>query len=191
MMPAAIPRAGAFGLNARGRLPLRTLLALLPLLLCSYPAAAAPDEPVAACNQFEDRERQIRGCTDYIRTGKALGPNLAVAYTNRGIAYASQGEHKRALADFTEAIRLAPDSPFPYYNRGNAYYDGKEYARALSDYDAAIARGPDVALAYYNRGLAHQKLGHRSKSIADFQKALSLDPGSQAAKDRLRGLQGN
>lgn len=170
---------------------MRTLLALLSLLLGPGLAAAEPDDPVAACNQFEDRARQIRGCTDYIRTGKALGPNLAVAYTNRGIAYASQGEHKRALADFTEAIRLAPDSPFPYYNRGNAYYDRKEYARALADFDAAIAREPEMALAYYNRGLVHQKLGHRNKSIEDFQKALSLDPGSQAAKDRLRRLNGN
>ena len=167
---------------------MRTLLALLPLVLSSGLAAAEPENPVAACNQFEDRARQIRGCTEYIRTGKALGPNLAVAYTNRGIAYASQGDDKRALADFTEAIRLAPDSPFPYYNRGNAYYDRKEYERALADYDAAIARGPDMALAYYNRGLVHQKLGHRAKSIEDFQKALSLDPGSQAAKDRLHKM---
>lgn len=167
---------------------MRLLLALLPALLCAGLALADSGDPVADCNQFEDRARQIRGCTAYIRTGKALGPNLAVAYTNRGIAYASQGEHKRALADFTEAIRLAPDSPFPYYNRGNAYYDLKDYARALADYDAAIARGPDMALAYYNRGLVHQKLGHRDRSIEDFQKALSLDPRSQAAKDRLNKL---
>lgn len=167
---------------------MRTLLALLPLVLFSGLAAAEADNPVAACNQFEDRARQIRGCTEYIRTGKALGPNLAVAYTNRGIAYASQGDDKRALADFTEAIRLAPDSPFPYYNRGNAYYDRKEYERALADYDAAIARGPEMALAYYNRGLVHQKMGHHAKSIEDFQKALSLDPGSQATKDRLHKM---
>lgn len=167
---------------------MRVFLALLPLVLLPGLAAAQSENPIADCNQFEDRARQIRGCTAYIRTGKALGPNLAVAYTNRGIAYASQGDLKRALADFTEAIRLAPDSPFPYYNRGNAYYDLKKYEKALADYTAAIERGPEMALAYYNRGLAHQRLGHRKESIEDFQKALSLDPSSQAARDRLHKL---
>ena len=167
---------------------MRVFLALLLFFLLPGLAAAESENPIADCNQFEDRARQIRGCTAYIRTGKALGPNLAVAYTNRGIAYASQGDHKRALADFTEAIRLAPDSPFPYYNRGNAYYDLGDYARALADYDAAVERGPDMALAYYNRGLVHQKLGNRDKSIENFQKALALDPRSQAARDRLHKM---
>lgn len=169
--------------------PVRIVVVLLFLAFSFGPSASAiADDAVESCNQFEDRNRQIRGCTEYIRSGKALGPNLAVAYTNRGIAYASAGDYKRALADFNEAVRLAPDSPFPYYNRGNLYYDRQDYARALADYDAAIERGPELALAYYNRGLTHQKLGHREKSIEDYQKALSLDPGSQAAKERLHKL---
>ncbi len=167
---------------------MRLFLILLLMIGSNAATSAESDNSIEACNQFEDTERQIRGCTEYIRSSKALGQNLAVAYTNRGIAYASRGDHKRALADFSEAIRLAPDSPFPYYNRGNAYYDRKEYARALADFDAAIERGPELALAYYNRGLTHQKLGHRDKSIEDYQKALSLDPGSQAAKERLHKL---
>jgi len=165
-------------------------LFLILLLMLGSGAAASPEtgNSIEACNQFEDTARQIRGCTEYIRSGKALGQNLAVAYTNRGIAHVSSGDHQRAVADFTEAIRIAPDNPFPYYNRGNAYYDTKAYARALADYDAAIERGPELALAYYNRGLVHQKLGHRSESIADYQKVLELDPGSQAAKERLQKL---
>lgn len=167
---------------------MRALIVLVLLLLGPGLAQAEPDDPIAACNQFEDTARQIRGCTAYIRTGKALGPNLAVAYTNRGIAHASLGQHEEAIADFSEAIRLAPDTPFPYYNRGNAQYDLGNFDEALADYTAAIQRGPEMALAYYNRGLTHQKLGHRRKSIEDFQKALTLDPGSQAAKDRLHKL---
>ena len=167
---------------------MRLFLILFLLLAPSAATSAESDNSIEACNQFDDTGRQIRGCTAYNRSGKALGQNLAVAYTNRGIAYASRGDQQRALADFSEAIRLAPDNPFPYYNRGNAYYDRKEYARALADFDAAIERGPELALAYYNRGLVHQKLGHRDKSIEDYQKALSLDPGSQAAKERLQKL---
>jgi tetratricopeptide (TPR) repeat protein len=167
------------------RLP---LVLLLLLLAPGHAVSEEPNKAVADCNQFEDSARQIRGCTEFIRIGKALGPNLAVAYTNRGIAYAARGDHKHAIEDFSEAIRLAPDDPHPYYNRGNAYYDLKNYKQALADYTAAIERGPEMALAYYNRGLTHQRLGHRNESIEDFQKALSIDPGSQAARDRLNKL---
>ncbi len=167
---------------------MRSLAVLVLLLLGSGLAHAESDNPIADCNQFEDTARQIRGCTTYIRTGKALGPNLAVAYTNRGIAYTSLGRREQALADFTEAIRLAPNAPYPYYNRGNAYYDLGKFDEALADYSAAIERGPEMALAYYNRGLTYQKLGNRDRSIEDFQKALTLDPGSQAARDRLNKL---
>jgi tetratricopeptide (TPR) repeat protein len=161
---------------------------LVATLVVALGAAEAADDPAGACNRFEDPARQIRGCTEYIRRGKAPGPNLAVAYTNRGIAYAARGHIERAIADFDEAIRLAPDSPFPYYNRANAHYDRKDYRRALGDYDAAIERDPDFALAYYNRGLARERLGRRSEAIADFQKALELDPDATAVKDRLRRL---
>jgi tetratricopeptide (TPR) repeat protein len=162
----------------------------LPLLILMS-AAASTDvaaDPAADCNRFDNVARQIRGCTDYIRGGSALSENLAVAYTNRGIAYASRGDRKRALQDFTEAMRLAPESPYPYYNRGNTYYDLKDFPRALEDYNAAIERGPELALAFYNRGLTYEKLGDREKSIADFQQSLSLDPSSQLAKQRLNRL---
>jgi|ADGO01.1.fsa_nt_gi Tetratricopeptide repeat. len=107
------------------------LLLVLSFFLFSLAQAVAeePTKAIADCNQFEDSARQIKGCTEFIRLGKALGPNLAVAYTNRGIAYAAQGNFKRAIRDFTEAIKLAPDDPHPYYNRGNAYYDLKKSRR--------------------------------------------------------------
>jgi tetratricopeptide (TPR) repeat protein len=158
------------------------------LILITLSSATATADPVSWCNEFKDPARQIRGCTEFIRRSKLPGENLAVAYTNRGIALASLRQTKRALADFNEAIRLAPQSPFPYYNRANSYYDQKEYKQAIADYDVAIELQSDFALAYYNRGLAYEKLGERAKSIEDFEKALELDPGSQAAKDRLNRL---
>ncbi len=162
----------------------------LPLLILMSLSAGsgATADPAADCNRFENQTKQIRGCTEYIRRGGGLSENLAVAYTNRGIAYASRGDGKRALADFGEAIHLSPDSPYPYYNRANTYYDLKDFRRALNDYSAAIERAPELALAFYNRGLTYEKLGDRAKSIEDFQQALSLDPGSHAAKQQLDKL---
>ena len=44
----------------------------------------------------------------------------AAAYNRRGIAYGKKGEFDKAIADFTEAIRLKPDFAVAYLNRGIA-----------------------------------------------------------------------
>ena len=96
------------------------LLLLLLVLSSGAAASAQAEDAIASCNQLEDRQRQIRGCTEYIRSGKALGQNLAVAYTNRGIAYASRGDHKRALADFEVSWKTDPSYTQALYARGLA-----------------------------------------------------------------------
>ena len=37
----------------------------------------------------------------------------AKAYNNRGISYEDKGDHDKAIADFTEAIRLDPNDAKP------------------------------------------------------------------------------
>jgi tetratricopeptide (TPR) repeat protein len=157
-------------------------------VLLTLAVADPSGEAAQLCNQFENPAKQIQGCTEYIRQASAPGPNLAIAYINRGIAYASQRQFRRAIADFNEAIRLAPDSPLPYYNRANTHFDRKDYKQAIADFTAAIERDPTLALAYYNRALAYEKLSNRAKAIADLQKALELDPDSVTVKSRLRKL---
>ena len=61
------------------------------------------------------------------------------AYTNRGIAYAQKSEYEKAITDFTEAIRLKPNSALAYNNRGNAYQKIGEKTKA--DADFAKAKG--------------------------------------------------
>ena len=44
-------------------------------------------------------DEKIAACTRSINSGLWKGPNLAWAYTNRGIAYRAKGEPDRAIAD--------------------------------------------------------------------------------------------
>ena len=54
--------------------------------------------------------------------GHPAGPeSMPMAYYNRGIAYGHKGEHDKAIADYTEAIRLDPKHADAHYNRGIAY----------------------------------------------------------------------
>ncbi|MFL5040831.1 MAG: tetratricopeptide repeat protein [Xanthobacteraceae bacterium] len=51
------------------------------------------------------------------------------------------GDNDRAIADFSDAIRLNPKRAAFYYNRGNAYGAGPDFGRALWDYYKAYAPG--------------------------------------------------
>ena len=85
------------------------------------------------------------------------------------------GDYKGAITDYTQAIRLKPDSELDdadaYYNRGVAKGKLGQHLAAIADYDTAIRLKPDDAKAYYNRGIAKDDLGQHLAAIADYDTA--------------------
>lgn len=74
------------------------------------------------CLQTKNVDQKIRGCTQIIKRGKQeKRKNRSVAYNNRGIAYHDKGQYDRAIADYTQAIKLSPNKAIAYTNRGNIY----------------------------------------------------------------------
>ena len=65
----------------------------------------------------------------------------AAAYYLRGVTYHSKGELEKAIADYTEAIRINPDHAKAYNNRGAAYEYKGEYDKAMADYAKAKELG--------------------------------------------------
>jgi tetratricopeptide (TPR) repeat protein len=105
-----------------------------------------------------------------------LDPQDAMAYNNRGAAYADLGQHQWAIRDYDQAIRLDPKDAAAYYNRGNAYADLGQHERAIQDFDQAIQLDPKLAMAYSNRGAAYAALGQHQRAIQDYDQAIQLDP---------------
>jgi tetratricopeptide (TPR) repeat protein len=157
----------------------------VPLLV----AGAAHAGPAEDCNQVHNPDRQLRGCTAYIRLGKGAPADLATAYLNRGNVHAQRARYDRAFADYQSAMALDPANPLILYNRGNAYFDTRQDVRAIADFTQAIALDEGFALAYYNRGLALERLGDTSAAAADYRRALALDPKAGNARSRLERLQ--
>ncbi len=119
---------------------------------------------------------QIVACTRNIESGRFTGRNLAVAFSNRALAYKKKNQWDRAIGDYDEAIRLKPDFAFALNNRGNAYYGKGHFDRAIRDYDEAIRLKPDFAEAFSNRGNVYRKKGRIARAIEDYNKAIGLNP---------------
>jgi len=128
---------------------------------------------------------RIAACTRNIQSGRFTGRNLAVAFTNRGLAYKRKGQWDRAIADYSEAIRLNPNDAQVLSNRGNAFYYKGQLDRAIEDYDDAIRLQPDLAEAYGNRGNVYRKKGQIDRAIEEYDQAIAIEPGNaQVYADR-------
>ena len=88
--------------------------------------AHAADPAQADCLSA-DPDRSIAGCTAVLARGDEAAQDRAIAFNNRGNAYRYRGDTERAIADYSEAIRLKPDYALAYYNRGDAYAGKSKY----------------------------------------------------------------
>jgi tetratricopeptide (TPR) repeat protein len=106
-------------------------------------------------------------------------------YSARGEAYSRKGDYYRAIADFTEAIRLSPRDADAHNLRGVAYHAWGDYDEAIDDFTESIHIDSTKPEYYGNRGNAYCGTGDNDKAVADFTEALRLDP---KAPDRLNSL---
>ena len=113
-------------------------------------------------------------------------------YYNRATRNAAKGDNDRAIADYSEVIRLNPEFINAYYLRGNTYAAKRDYDQAIADYSQIIQRQTDNVEAYSKRGEAYAQKGEKDKAIADFQKVLEISKDDYIRKqteERLKALE--
>jgi tetratricopeptide (TPR) repeat protein len=129
----------------------------------------------------------IAACTRILQRWEDSQSNLAVAFNNRGLAYANLGQNDKAIADLDQAIDFDPQMATAYLNRGAAYESKGEHERGIADYSRAISLDPQLKVAYFNRGAIYESQGEHDRAIADFDKAIRLDPNDADTYNR-RGI---
>lgn len=75
----------------------------------------------------------------------------STAYSGRGVAHRNAGNLKAAYADFSQAIKLHPNSQ-DYINRGEWYYSLGKYTEAGDDFFAALKLDSSNMDAWYSVG---------------------------------------
>lgn len=160
------------------------------------PALAETPGTWATCTDSAapSRERQIAACTSVINLHHLARAELAVAYYNRGRAYAEKYWPVRARADFERALELRPNYPEALVGRGEILTQRNKWREAVWDYDRAIRMKPDFVDAYVDRGIALDTLHQFDRAITDFDRALALrpnDPWLQSLRDSARRANGD
>lgn len=181
---------------------------LAALLLASFVCrgAVAQEAPQSAdlgeCLFSGNRETAVRACQAVITANRETPANLAHAYVGRGGARLMvvlesktylERNIDRAIADFTEAIRLDPSSPVPYSVRAQAWREKENLDRAIADYSEAIRlaqHAMDVAGYHERRGAVLIEAGQFERAIADFNAAIADDKAwyNRSQAILLRGI---
>lgn len=121
-------------------------------------------------------EAAIATCTSIIEDKSESALSRASAYYHRGSIFAQQGDHDRAVADYSRAIKLNPKDADAYVFRGLAFGRKGDHCRAIDDFGEAIRLNPRDTKAYYNRGVAYRRKGDPDRAIDDYTEAIKLNP---------------
>ena len=125
--------------------------------------------------QVGEAAPQPRGDSDWRTAGEVR------RILDRALADATGGEFDKAIADYTDAIRLDPKCALAYCGQGIAYWFKGDYDKAIADFTEAIRLDPNYANAYRNRGLAYKSKHDYDKAIADYTEAIRLEPKNARA----------
>ncbi|HZL59106.1 MAG TPA: tetratricopeptide repeat protein [Stellaceae bacterium] len=142
------------------------------------PSSAQTNDELWKHCEDDNADLSIGGCTAIIQAGQETTQNLAIAFYNRGSAYYRKSQYGQAIADFDQALRLAPDYGEAYDMRANAYSDKGDHQHAIQDYDQALRVKPNDPRALNNRGDEYRILGQYDRALQDLNESLRLRPNN-------------
>ena len=95
--------------------------------------------------------------------------------SNAGVQLYSEGNLVEAEIEFSEAIRLNPESAMSFNNRGLVRSFQGRFDLAKADFDEALRLDPLLGMAFNNRGFANLNLGDFTKAVDDYDEAIRLN----------------
>ncbi|MGH9968776.1 MAG: tetratricopeptide repeat protein [Pyrinomonadaceae bacterium] len=127
----------------------------------------------------------IRSCAWVLMVGLASAslaqtiqnnPQTADDYFKRGNDFKNKNDYQKAIADYTEALRLDPKLVKALLNRAVAHFHLRDFDTAIADSTQAIKINPRYAEAYHNRGTAYASKGDHTQGLVDINRAIKLNP---------------
>jgi tetratricopeptide (TPR) repeat protein/predicted aspartyl protease len=102
-------------------------------------------------------------------------PKDEAAFIRRGQADVSRREFGQAVADFSQAVALAPTDPEPVVDRAMAHWSSGDLASTREDLDAALGLKPADPAYLVDRGKLRLEVKDDAGARADFDAAEQAD----------------
>ena len=157
------------GMNAYAKKNYDRAIARLNLIL----PPNAGGSITAAWFDFFDGPNGERG---FVPTAVADRRDRANAFYFRGLAFQKKYEWEKAIADFSAALRLEPDSAACRRERGYAYFQTIAFEQSLKDLDEAVRLQPDDAVAHYYRAKTLRSSRQLDAALEAANTAIRIDP---------------
>jgi Flp pilus assembly protein TadD len=161
----------------------RFLVAILLLawLLSKIGSALAQTLPPSLQADFETGVAALKaGRLDEAETAflRVLreGGKISFVYNNLGIVYQMQGDQKRAVVQFREAIRLQPNYAAPRILLGASLLAMGQDAEATRELERAVKIQPDEPLAHVQLAHAYKRTGNYAGLVEQYRALHSLQP---------------
>jgi serine/threonine-protein kinase len=126
----------------------------------------------------------------YFRTALALRPQTAFLHYVLGGLYLSQHRWDECIAEFEEALRLAPDNAWSHNRLGFALaWRGGHDDEAISHFREAVRLDANLGWSHYFLAIALERKGCLDQAIDEFREAARLLPEKRTeSRQRLRGM---
>jgi tetratricopeptide (TPR) repeat protein len=92
------------------------------------------------------------------------------------------------MAEYVEAVRLAPGFAEAHNNVGAAFARAGKPDQAIAEFLQALRLKPGDATFHYNAALMLEQVGRTKEAVEHLQAALRTDPGHAAARRALERL---
>lgn len=122
-----------------------------------------------------DEGEDLQTALNCFRQACQAEPQNADAHAGLGDVFLERDEAGRAVGEYTEALKFAPDTAWILTNRGLAYALINQLPEAIADYSRAIELDPEDPLTWLNRGNAYTQQSDFQKAIADYTNGVTLN----------------
>jgi tetratricopeptide (TPR) repeat protein len=142
----------------------------LRLRACSQIIAAsgyATNEKALAYHNRANAGANAEALADFDQAVNLRPDDDATSYTGRAWVRLALRDFDGAIADYSEALRLAPGTVSSHVGRGHAHFVRGDTTAAIADFTEAVHLNPQSASAYNRRGLAYRRSGELARAIDD------------------------
>jgi|GEM_PF-1486172 len=119
-----------------------------------------------------------------IKKGLEYADDYADAYHYRGLIYQQQGDHRKAIDDFNNALKRNNRNFMAYRDRAISYLELGKPTEAMSDLNTVIRTDSQSVVkdAVFVRGIAYSHQGKYNEALLDMQAFIKKHPEAADAR---------